>query len=94
MRQQSNILNPNNGHIEIFTETLMPNIRFLHDRIVTAKQSFLYLPQRRTSLHEINSFDTRCETLKVAERLSQNRINISHCSFIFKTNPKREYAYP
>lgn len=68
MRKQPNILNPNNRCIKVLASTLVPNIRLLHNRIPT-KELFLRLPQRRTSLHQIDRVNTRRESLKVPKRL-------------------------
>lgn len=70
LRQQADILHPNNGYIKVLASTLMANICLLHSRI-PAKHLFLYLPQCRTRFHQIYRLKTRRESLKVPNCLGK-----------------------
>lgn len=69
MRQQPNVLNPYHRHPNVFAYTLVSYLSLLDRRIVPAEELLLYLPERRTGFHEVDSLDARRETLEIANSL-------------------------
>lgn len=69
MRKQTNILDPDNRHIKVFTCTPVTDVGFLHDRLLTAKKSLLHLPERTARLDQINTLHARGKAFEIPEGL-------------------------
>lgn len=72
MRQQTDILHPDNGYIKVFAGTPVANIGLFHNSVLATEKSLLHLSQCTTRLNEVDRLNARGEGLEVAKRLSKD----------------------
>jgi hypothetical protein len=77
LRQKTNILDPDNRHVEILAFTSVADISLLHYSLLAAEQAFLHLPEGPTGLNEIYGFNAGREAFEVSECLCDLSANIS-----------------